>query len=211
MKDDILPTGDSHEIYAELTRLNNQLLTMQRELEKKNCELERLAYYDTLTGLLNRRAILEKLDEWLRQVRRYSDRLSVVMVDLDHFKHVNDTFGHRTGDRVLADIAGLMRRSVRQADFCGRYGGEEFLVLLPQTDVAGAAVMSERMRTAVEGTPMHIPEGGTFQITASFGAAEYCDGDDEDLLVGRADAALYRAKECGRNRTEIASCAPTDG
>lgn len=211
MKDDMLPAGDSHDIYAELTRLNNQLLTMQRELEKKNSELERLAYYDTLTGLFNRRAILEKLDEWLRQVRRYSDRLSVVMVDLDHFKHVNDTLGHRTGDRVLADIAGLMRRSVRQADFCGRYGGEEFLVILPQTDVTGAAIMAERMRTALEGTPMRAPEGGTFKMTASFGAAEHCDGDDEDLLVGRADAALYRAKKRGRNRTEIAPCAPTDG
>lgn len=202
---------DPHVLYAELSKLSGQMLTIQRELEKKNAELERLAYYDTLTGLLNRRAILEKLDEWLQQVRRYRDRLSVVMVDLDHFKHVNDTLGHRTGDRVLADVAGLMRRSVRQADFCGRYGGEEFLVILPQTDVAGAAVMAERMRAAVEGTPMHAPGAGTFKVTASFGAAEFCDGDDEDLLVGRADAALYRAKERGRNRIEIAPCVPTDG
>lgn len=203
-------SNDPHDIYAELTRLNNQLLTMQRELEKKNSELERLAYYDTLTGLLNRRAILEKLDEWLQQVRRYRDRLSVVMVDLDHFKQVNDTLGHRAGDRVLCDVAGLMRRTVREADFCGRYGGEEFLIILPRTDVAGAAIMAERIRCAVAGTPMRTAEAGTFLVTASFGAAECCDSDDEDLLVGRADAALYKAKDKGRNRVEIAPCPPTD-
>jgi diguanylate cyclase (GGDEF)-like protein len=200
--------GDPHNIYAELTRLNNELLTVKGELEKKNAELERLAYYDTLTGLFNRRAILEKLDEWLCQVRRYKDRLSVVMVDLDHFKHVNDTLGHRTGDRVLADVAGLMRRSVRQADFCGRYGGEEFLVILPRTDAAGAAIMAERLRAAVEGTPMRVPQGRSFKVTISLGAAEWCDGDNEDLIIGRADAALCRAKERGRNRIEISPCVP---
>ena len=201
-------SDDPHGIYAEMTRLNNELLIVKGELEKKNAELERLAYYDTLTGLFNRRAILEKLDEWLSQVRRYKDRLSVVMLDLDHFKRVNDTLGHRTGDRVLADVAGLMRRCVRQADFCGRYGGEEFLIILPRTDAAGAAIMAERLRAAVEGTPMRSPHGTTFKVTVSLGAAECCDGDNEDLIVGRADAALCRAKEQGRNRVEIAPCAP---
>lgn len=204
-------TGDPHDVYAELTRLNNELLTMQRELEKKNRELERLAYYDTLTGLLNRRAILEKLDEWLRQVRRYSDCLCVVMMDIDHFKRVNDTLGHRTGDRVLADVAGLLRRSVRQVDFCGRYGGEEFLIILPRTDATGAEVMAERMRTAIEGTAMHAADGTAFTVTASFGASECCKDDTEDSLVSRADAALYRAKELGRNRTEIERCRPLTG
>ncbi len=203
-------TGEPHDVYSELTRLNNELLTMQREMEKKNRELERLAYYDTLTGLLNRRAILEKLNEWLMQVRRYHDRLSVVMVDLDHFKQVNDSCGHRTGDRVLATVAGLMRRSVRQTDFCGRYGGEEFLVILPSTDAAGAAVMAERLRAGIAGTPMCGSQGETFKVTASLGAAECCDGDDEDLIIGRADTAMYRAKEGGRDRVEIAPCPPPD-
>ena len=201
-------TGDPHDVYSELTRLNNELLTMQREMEKKNRELERLAYYDTLTGLLNRRAILEKLDEWLQQVRRYQDRLSVVMVDIDHFKQVNDEYGHRVGDRVLADVAGLLRRNVRQTDFCGRYGGEEFLVILPRTDVTGAGIMAERMRCALERTPMTAASETTFTVTGSFGAAECCCGDDEDVLVSRADAALYRAKDNGRNRTELAACPP---
>jgi diguanylate cyclase (GGDEF)-like protein len=210
MSEESQVSEESRDIYAQLTRLNSQLRTMQHELEKKNSDLERLAYFDMLTGLCNRRAILAKLDEWLHLVKRYGDRLSVVMLDLDDFKHINDTFGHRVGDRVLADIAGLLRRSVRQTDFCGRYGGDEFLIILPQTDVGGAAILAERMRAAVDGCPMHSPHSNTFKVTASLGVAEYCDGDDEDLLIGRADAALYRAKDGGRNRTEIAPCPPSD-
>jgi len=210
MKQESGTADDSQDVYAQLRRLNSQLLTMQHELEKKNSELERLAYFDTLTGLFNRRAILAKLDEWLHQVKRYNDRLSVVMLDIDNFKHVNDSLGHRIGDRVLADISGLLRRSVRQTDFCGRYGGEEFLIILPQTDVTGAAIMAERMRAAIVGTPMHGPEASEFKVTASLGAAECCEGDDEDLLVGRADAALYKAKANGRNRVEIAPCQPPE-
>ncbi len=211
MKDAVAPDSNSHDIYAELTRLNNQLLTLHRELEKKNHELERLAYHDTLTGLLNRRAILEKLNEWLHQVRRYQDRLSVVMVDLDHFKRINDTLGHRAGDYVLHEVAGLMRRTVREADSCGRYGGEEFLIILPNTDAAGAAVVAERLRSAIEATPMRVPEAASFRVTSSFGVAECCEGDDEDMIVGRADAALYRAKEGGRNRVVLAPCTPDGG
>lgn len=210
MSEEIRSDDNPTDVYAQMTRLNNQLLAMQRELEKKNSDLQRLAYHDTLTGLFNRRAILARLNEWLLIIKRYGGRLSVAMLDLDDFKQVNDTFGHRVGDRALADIANLLRRSVRQTDFCGRYGGDEFLMILPQTDVAGAAIMAERMRAAIDGSPMHAPQANAFKVTASLGAAEYCDGDDEDLLVGRADAALYKAKDNGRNRVEIAPCPPPD-
>lgn len=195
-----------HDVYAELTRLNSELVNVRTQLEQRNADLERLAYHDMLTGLTNRRSIIEKLDEWLRHVRRYRGRLAVAMLDIDHFKQVNDLYGHRTGDRVLADVASLILRSVRQTDFVGRYGGEEFLIILPRTDVAGAAKMAERVRASVQGTPMHALDGRTFSSTVSMGVAEYCDGDDEDLLVGRADAALYRAKELGRNRVEVSPC-----
>ncbi len=195
-----------HDVYAELTKLNNQLLTMQRELEKKNHELERLAYYDSLTGLLNRHAILEKLGEWLIHVQRYKERLTIAMLDIDHFKQVNDMRGHRAGDRVLSDVSSVLRRSIRQTDFAGRYGGEEFLVILPSTDATGAAVMGERIRASIEGTPMSDPASGTFRLTVSIGVAEHCSTDDEHLIVSRADAALYRAKAMGRNRVEIAPC-----
>lgn len=191
-------------MYAELTRLNNQLLTMQRELEKKNQQLERLAYFDALTGLLNRHAILEKLAEWLIHVQRYGERLSVAMLDIDHFKQVNDTRGHRTGDRVLSEVARVLQRSIRQTDYVGRYGGEEFLIILPSTDASGAAVMGERIRTSIEGTPMTDPASGAFPLTVSVGVAEYTAPDNEDLLISRADTALYRAKSVGRNRVEVA-------
>lgn len=198
--------GYSQDVFDELTRLNGELLKVQKELAQRNADLERLAYYDTLTGLLNRRSILEKLHEWLRHVRRYKGRLAVAMLDIDHFKQVNDLHGHRVGDSVLADIAGLMRRSVRQTDFVGRYGGEEFLIILPRTDVAGAAKMAERVRAAAEGTPMHATGGSTFTTTVSLGIAEFCEADDEDSLVNRADTALYSAKELGRNRVELSAC-----
>jgi len=197
---------DPHVLYEELSKLNSQMLTMQRELEKKNAELQRLAYYDTLTGLLNRRAILEKLDEWLRHTRRYHGRLAVAMLDIDHFKLVNDSYGHRVGDRVLADMAGIMRRSVRTTDSVGRYGGEEFLIMLPNTDAAGAAIMAERVRAGIAGCPMHDADGSDFPATVSLGVAECCDGDDEDLVVGRADSALYRAKDSGRNCVVVTAC-----
>jgi len=198
--------GEPANVQSELARLGEELKTVQQELARRNAEYERIASYDTLTGLLNRRAILEKVDEWLHHVGRYKGRLSVAMLDIDHFKRVNDKHGHRVGDRVLADLSSMMQRSIRKTDFVGRYGGEEFLIILPRTDAAGAAIMAERVRASLAGVPMHDAESSTFQVTASLGIAEYVDGDDEDSLISRADAALYRAKEAGRNRVEIAAC-----
>ena len=174
------------------------------EQRRARAELEHLARFDALTGILNRRLILEKVDEWIVHVRRYKGHLSVVMLDIDHFKLVNDRYGHQVGDRVLADTAHLLQRSLRQTDFAGRYGGEEFLLVLPQTDAAGAAVIAERARVILQGTAMHDAGGSTFGITASFGVAEWSAGNDVDALVGRADAAMYRAKAAGRNRVEVA-------
>ena len=206
MPDEVQRPEESHDVFLQLTRLNDDLRNVQRELAQKNADLERLAYFDTLTGLSNRRSIMEKLDEWLRHMERYGGRLSVIMLDIDHFKAVNDLYGHRIGDRVLTDIANLMRESVRQTDFVGRYGGEEFLIILPQTDAGGAAIMAERTRASIQGTPMHDADGNTFPVTVSLGLAEWCKGDNEDLLITRADAALYQAKNAGRNRVEITAC-----
>jgi diguanylate cyclase (GGDEF)-like protein len=165
-----------------------------------------MSSYDTLTDLLNRRGILEKANEWLLHAKRYKGHLTAAMLDIDHFKLVNDEYGHRVGDRVLAELSNVMQRSIRQTDFIGRYGGEEFLIILPRTDAAGAAVMAERVRSSLEQVTMHDAKGTAFYVTASIGVAEYIDGDDEDALVSRADAALYRAKEAGRNRVEVAAC-----
>lgn len=182
------------------------LLRDVTQRKRDHAELERLARFDALTALLNRRSILDKVAEWILHVRRYKGHLSVVMLDIDHFKLVNDRLGHQVGDRVLTDVAALVQRSVRKTDFVGRYGGEEFLIALPRTDAAGAAIMAERTRAMVQGTAMHDGEGGAFEVTASFGVAEWCDGDNDDSLIRRADAALYRAKQNGRNRVEIAPC-----
>jgi len=207
MKPDTAPSdGDVRALRAELARLQDELLAIEGQLTEKTAELEQLAYYDTLTGLYNRRCILEKLNEWLRHVRRYHVPLSIVMLDIDYFKHVNDAHGHRVGDRVLAELADFMRRSVRQTDLVGRYGGEEFLILLPRTDATGAVKMARRVCRALRAAPLHDAGGGALKVTASLGAAEYCEGDDEDSLISRADAALYRAKEAGRDRVELAAC-----
>ena len=181
---------------------------VMRDITKQKqdrAELERLARFDALTNLLNRRSIMEKLDEWILHVNRYKGHLSIAMLDIDHFKLVNDRHGHQVGDRVLADTAHYIQRGVRATDFAGRYGGEEFLLVLPKTDASGAAIMAERTRKSLQGVPMHNAGGKNFKVTVSAGIAEWCDGDDVDSLIARADAALYRAKAAGRNRVEVAA------
>jgi len=175
------------------------------ERNRARAELERLARFDMLTGVLNRRSILDKLTEWVIHTRRYGGSLSAVMVDIDHFKQVNDRYGHQVGDHVLTDTASLLRRSVRTTDLVGRYGGEEFLIILPKTGAKGATVMAERMRTHLQSTTMHDASGGIFGVTASFGVAQWCD-ENEDALVGRADQALYAAKAAGRNCVKVSAC-----
>ena len=165
-------------------------------------ELERLARYDTLTGLLNRRTILARLDEWMRHIQRYKGRFCVVMLDLDHFKQVNDEHGHQVGDRVLTQTAEVLRQGLRETDVAGRYGGEEFLILLPRTNCEGARIVAERIRKMIEKTPMSSGEGQTFTVSISLGIGERTDDDSVDTLVNKADQALYQAKANGRNRVE---------
>ncbi len=166
--------------------------------------LEHLARYDPLTGLFNRHSILEKLREWILHSMRYRAYLSVAMIDIDHFKIVNDSYGHAAGDRVLAALASLLQQNVRSADFVGRYGGEEFLVILPRTNIDGAVTIAERLRSTVEDTPLHARDDTTLHLTISLGVAQWSEEDSEDPLLARVDAALYHAKEGGRNRIEVA-------
>ncbi len=165
-------------------------------------ELERLARYDTLTGLLNRRAILARLDEWMQHVARYKGSFCVIMLDIDHFKHVNDTYGHQCGDRVLTQVADIVQQNLRQTDTVGRYGGEEFLLLLPRTDCKAAQVVAERIRSCVQKTSMYDGTGESFGVTVSLGIGNRIDGDSVDSLITRADQTLYKAKSNGRNRVE---------
>ena len=166
-------------------------------------KLEKLATFDSLTGLYNRRAILGKLRELINLANRYKEDFSLSMLDIDHFKKVNDRYGHLTGDAVLEEIATLIRRNIRDTDIVGRYGGEEFIIILPKTNLSSAWVVAERLRSIIEKAEMKDSAGNVFTITVSQGLAGWERGEDTYSLISRADEALYKAKEKGRNCVQI--------
>jgi diguanylate cyclase (GGDEF)-like protein len=192
------------ELVARL-RLHLKLKRLQDELREKNSMLARLSTTDPVTGLRTRRYAAEVLNiEWIR-ARRYRTPLSVMMADLDHFKHVNDKYGHPAGDAVLRGVSDVLRQTLRAPDVSGRYGGEEILVILPQTDLQGAVQMAERWRQQVEAASFRAPDGRSVGVTVSIGVATFDAAQAmPDDLVAAADAALYRAKDAGRNRVEPA-------
>ena len=166
--------------------------------------LQRLARRDGLTGLLNRRAMHDLLDRQMRQRRRADDAFSVLMIDVDDFKSVNDRHGHEAGDRALTHLSRLMTQALRAEDRIGRFGGEEFLVLLPSSDRVRALVQAERLRLEVQLRPLQL-EGLSLPLSVSIGVAQWAGNvEDASRLLARADAALYRAKHLGRNRVEPA-------
>jgi diguanylate cyclase (GGDEF)-like protein len=165
-------------------------------------ELAKLAATDPLTGLPNRRYLLEMGNKEFERVRRFSARASVVMIDLDHFKAVNDTYGHAAGDEALHQVSQACKAELRQIDIVARLGGEEFVVVLPGADEAAATIVAEGLRCAVLGTPFGSGVH-PFRVTASFGVAQISGTDVTfDASLSRADMALYRAKRAGRNRVE---------
>ncbi len=171
-------------------------------LRESRVELIRLATYDTLTGVLNRRAIFERLAQERARVERDEQNISVILFDIDHFKRVNDRHGHAAGDAVLVEVAHRMKEALRPYDEIGRYGGEEFLMVLPGCPGPTAAEVAERLRRHLSETPIES-NAGPLMITASFGVA-HCTGDlTDEALVSVADDALYRAKRAGRNRVEL--------
>jgi two-component system, cell cycle response regulator len=175
---------------------------LQDELELKNRELERLSISDGLTGLFNHRHIHDLLAEEFERVARTGDCMSVAMFDLDHFKAINDTYGHQAGDRVLITLADILRESARDIDRLGRYGGEEFMVLLPETCIEDAAVFVERVRREVARHAFDIGRDEPLHMTLSAGVATYPHElvDSVETLVRLADESLYDAKAGGRNR-----------
>jgi two-component system, cell cycle response regulator len=167
-----------------------------------NRRLEQLASTDPLTDVLNRRALAERLLGEMERVRRYETTVSVLLIDIDFFKRVNDTHGHLVGDDVLTEIAELLQRAVRAVDVVARYGGEEFVIVLPETGAVGAASFAERIRELVEAkTFVQTPEGTGLRITASIGVATFPSPGVQTVedLLAKADQALYRAKAEGRN------------
>ncbi|GAB1342600.1 diguanylate cyclase [Gemmatimonas sp.] len=171
-----------------------------------NARLEQLAQTDPLTQLLNRRALTERITAEMERALRYDSTMALLMIDLDHFKKVNDTYGHLVGDDVLRDVGQLLSDTIRSADIVARYGGEEFLILLPETDDAGAESFAERIRSAVEEHQFaSVSLAEPLRLTTSVGVAVYPAARIESVedLFTRADAALYRAKADGRNRVRM--------
>jgi diguanylate cyclase (GGDEF)-like protein len=167
-------------------------------------QLQNLARRDPLTGLFNRRAMHAVLDQHARQRRRAADTFSLLMIDVDHFKEVNDRYGHETGDRALTHIARLMTQALRTQDRLARFGGEEFVVLLPGADLARALADAEVLRLAVKRAPL-VHGALLVPLSVSIGVAEWAGAaEDPSRLLVRADDALYRAKRMGRDRVEAA-------
>ena len=165
----------------------------------------RLANQDALTGAANRRAVLEALESQLSKAQRQRTPLALLMLDIDHFKRVNDQYGHLAGDQVLRHFVHVVRQRLRAQDFLGRYGGEEFLLLLPDTDLAGAQQLAQQLCQAVQAAPCDW-QGQTIAVTVSVGIASTGTSQqaDGETLLQAADQALYRAKDKGRNRFEVA-------
>jgi len=179
-------------------------LRLLRELETAERQLRVLATVDTLTHTHNRRHFLELAERECARTRRYGKSLALLMVDVDRFKVVNDTLGHTAGDDTLRAIAEACRASVRRTDLLARYGGDEFVILLPETDAGSAAGLAERLRAGVEGMSGET-RGGANGVTVSIGVAQFDPADMSlDQLMAEADRALYRAKSGGRNRVELA-------
>ena len=193
------------ELHARI-RAGERLVELQIESLAARNALRKLASYDYLTGLRNRAAILGELDREFARAQRSNVPVGVVMADVDHFKQVNDTYGHQAGDQVLAEIAQRMASAVRSYETIGRYGGEEFLIVLTECDLSGAGKLAERVRRAVAVKPFDV-RGVKLPITVSLGAASTCAGENPspEALIGMADTAMYSAKLAGRNRVELAT------
>ena len=174
-------------------------------------ESQRLATVDPLTGLLNRRAFLEVMHTELAHAKRYGSPFSLLLLDVDHFKLVNDTHGHAAGDQVLSAVGALLQRELRAPDTAARWGGEEFVIALRSTGETGAVGAGDRIRTALQALEIG-PPGKTIRVTASIGAAQCASGESVEGITERADQAMYRAKLGGRNRVELSalSAIPTE-
>ncbi|MGA8013765.1 MAG: diguanylate cyclase [Candidatus Acidiferrales bacterium] len=196
---------DAEELRARLL-VGERILNLQDELIGAREELLFRATHDALTGISNRAAVMDALrNELSRQVREQRS-FGVILVDIDHFKNVNDTYGHLCGDEVLQAVTRRMKECIRPYDTVGRYGGEEFLIIASNTDAVGTLALAERIRGVVESKPV-VTQAGEVRVTASLGVAVSTDArsTDPQILLRLADKALYRAKELGRNRSELAA------
>jgi diguanylate cyclase (GGDEF)-like protein len=187
-----------HIAVLKLTEELNQSLASERGLRD---HINRLAITDELTGVLNRRGILDNLKTEMARSVRHRSSLSVFMIDIDHFKAINDNYGHAGGDKALRTVVQSLQEGLRETDVLGRYGGEEFLAILPALEVDGAIIAAERLREKVQATTVSLDDRSV-EITISIGIALHRESDTSEQLLASADKALYAAKNNGRNRVE---------
>ncbi len=180
-------------------------ITDRKKAEEENKQLiftlNHLSTTDSLTGLLNRRALTDTLHHEIDRAQRYDSDLSLILCDVDKFKKINDTYGHAAGDRALQAVAESLKKNLRKADILGRYGGDEFMIILPETSLDGAKNLAEKIRLFSSESDVELSGKGRIRLTLSIGVASCCTpSDDIDTLVSLADSALYTSKEAGRNR-----------
>jgi len=196
VKEDLNPDTIHRSLRFVLERYDNE-----RKRAEFEAELMRMARFDELTGVANRRYLLDRLTQEMLRARRYGSPLCILMLDLDHFKRINDTYGHIVGDTVLATVASILRQTIRATDIPGRYGGEEFCVVLTETKADGAHLVAERLRRRIAAEAFPAAAGQSFHVTCSIGLAPYHETIKDVLaFIARADQALYRAKAAGRDR-----------
>ena len=173
------------------------IIEIARELGEKNDQLYKMAITDQLTGLNNRSRLDQVLFSEIERASRYDVKFSVILFDLDFFKNINDNYGHQVGDEVLEKISELVINNIRASDIAGRWGGEEFMIICPETDSESCVMLAEKIRKVMNDERIN----DNLKVTASFGVTEFTQGDDSRMLVKRVDDALYSAKKSGRNRT----------
>jgi diguanylate cyclase (GGDEF)-like protein len=176
----------------------------RRAADEHNAQLSRMATVDAMTGLFNRGHFLIQAESEFERAGRYHRPLSLLMLDIDHFKSINDRFGHDVGDRVIVEIASILRYMAREADLAARLGGEEFVMMLPETCIQDAASLGERLRAAIAATPIQAT-GGLLSLTVSIGVGGSDGSATVCEMLKQADLALYRAKDEGRNRICLCS------
>lgn len=211
----LLPTALAIPGHQALSAKNRELKAVQVELQTANLELERrvsertrelelLAAQDPLTGLCNRRELTRRLSIELSRAQRYSHSISVLMLDIDDFKALNDRHGHQAGDAVLREVSALLASESRSMDITGRYGGEEFVIIMPETSGGEAANFARRLLEKISSRAVPVA-GGVLSVTCSIGVASALAEDDQDQLLNRADQAMYQAKAAGKNTVSLFS------
>lgn len=185
----------------KVARISDRYQHMMRDL---NLALKEASMRDALTGLANRRQLIERLKEETERASRHGGGYVLAMLDVDHFKQVNDDYGHDVGDLVLVELARAMEAQLRDYDLCGRWGGEEFLIVLPQATIDEARIVVERVRQAIRALPIATGGQQTLSITISIGLTDHRTGESFSTTVNRADAAMLEAKRAGRDRCQVA-------